>query len=195
MSIDRLQENSLQENSLQENGAHDGARESVTPNQTIEQTVEAAEAVEVTQREAEAVNGSAADGSMADDSISSVPAMQSDMALVWMRVMGMAIALLTAFLFTFWGIHSLQHSDPYVQSVLQISGNPDRGRDIFALNCATCHGLDANGEVGPNLSGVSERKSRTALIKQVISGQTPPMPQFQPNEKDMADLLSFLRTL
>ena len=168
MSIDRLQENDLRES-----GAHDEAQESVTPNQAINSST----------------------NSSTTSSTDRVSAMQSDVATAWMRLMGIAIALLIALLFTYWGVHSLQHSDPYVQSVLQISGNPDRGKDIFTLNCATCHGLDANGEVGPDLSGVSERKSRTALIKQVISGQTPPMPQFQPNEKDMADLLSFLRTL
>ena len=112
-----------------------------------------------------------------------------------LRATVIVVALVTAFIVAFWGIHSLQSTDPYVQSVLQLSGDPARGREIFALNCATCHGLEAAGEVGPDLSKVSERKSRVALIEQVISGQTPPMPQFQPNEKDMADLLSFLETL
>lgn len=106
-----------------------------------------------------------------------------------------AIALLTAFILVFWGLHSIRANDPYVQSVLQISGDSVRGQDIFVLNCATCHGLKAGGEVGPSLKDVSARKSRVGIIKQVISGQTPPMPQFQPNEKDMADLLSFLETL
>lgn len=106
-----------------------------------------------------------------------------------------AIALLTAFILFFWGAHSLRTSDPYVQSVLQIAGNPARGKDIFTLNCATCHGLEAAGEVGPALQGISERRSRVALIEQVTSGQTPPMPQFQPNEQDMADLLSFLEKI
>ncbi len=94
-----------------------------------------------------------------------------------------------------WGVHALQESDPYVQGVLHLTGDAGRGREIFQMNCATCHGLEAAGEVGPDLHGVSERKSRVALIEQVTSGQTPPMPQFQPNERDMADLLSFLETL
>ena len=102
-------------------------------------------------------------------------------------VLGLGIAL--------WGVHSLQASDPYVQGVLQLTGDVERGHEIFQLNCATCHGLEAAGEVGPDLHAVSERKSRVALIHQVTSGQTPPMPQFQPNKKDMADLLSFLETL
>ncbi len=105
------------------------------------------------------------------------------------------VSLVLALSVVLWGIHVLQASDPYVQSVLQLTGSVSRGREIFQLNCATCHGLEEVGEVGPDLHHVSERKSRVALIQQVTSGQTPPMPQFQPNKKDMADLLSFLETL
>ncbi len=105
------------------------------------------------------------------------------------------LVLLIAVGITFWATRSLRAQDPYVQSVLQRVGDANRGQEIFQMNCATCHGLAAAGEVGPDLRAVSERKSRVALIEQVISGKTPPMPQFQPNEKDMADLLSFLETL
>ncbi len=105
------------------------------------------------------------------------------------------VGVLLAIGITFWGLHALGSQDPYLQSVLQMSGDAARGQEIFKLNCATCHGLTAGGEVGPDLHGVSEHKSRVALIEQVISGQTPPMPQFQPGTKDMADLLSFLETL
>ena len=108
-----------------------------------------------------------------------------------LAVVGIALAMVLAF----WGVHALRPSDPYVHSVLQRVGDSDRGREIFLLNCATCHGLEQAGLVGPDLHHVSERKSRSGLIHQVVSGQTPPMPQFQPTERDMADLLSFLETL
>lgn len=107
----------------------------------------------------------------------------------------LAVGIVLAAAVLIWGVHSIQTSDPYVHSVLQLTGDPVRGREIFKLNCAVCHGLEAAGEVGPDLRAVSERRSRVALIDQVTSGQTPPMPQFQPEEKDMADLLSFLETL
>lgn len=94
-----------------------------------------------------------------------------------------------------WGIHKVQVSDPYVHDVLASTGNLERGQQLFWQNCSTCHGLNGVGEVGPDLQHVSERKSQVALIKQVISGKTPPMPQFQPNTQDMADLLVFLETL
>ncbi len=111
------------------------------------------------------------------------------------RMVVTVLGLLLAAALSFWTVHAVRTNDPYVHSVLQLVGDRSRGREIFQLNCATCHGLDQAGVVGPDLHGVSERKSRPALIQQVISGKTPPMPQFQPTEKDMADLLSFLETL
>lgn len=107
----------------------------------------------------------------------------------------MLIGLILTVALAIWGLYVVHPTDPYVDGVLALTGDAERGREIFKLNCATCHGFEAAGEVGPDLRDVSERKSRVALIEQVISGQTPPMPQFQPEKKDMADLLSFLETL
>jgi mono/diheme cytochrome c family protein len=55
--------------------------------------------------------------------------------------------------------------------------------------------VEAHGRVGPSLESISQRKSGISLIHQVTSGQTPPMPQFQPNPQEMADLLKYLETL
>jgi mono/diheme cytochrome c family protein len=84
---------------------------------------------------------------------------------------------------------------PYTQSVLALQGETTLGHAIFQMNCSGCHGLEAQGRVGPNLHAVSKRKSRPALIEQVTSGNTPPMPQFHPSPREMADLLSYLETL
>lgn len=93
------------------------------------------------------------------------------------------------------GIYYWHHSDPYVQKVLAIRGESSRGNSIFQLNCAGCHGMKADGKVGPSLQGIGERRSRWGLIQQITSGQTPPMPKFQASPKEMADLLSYLKTL
>nr|WP_310418021.1 cytochrome c [Chamaesiphon sp. OTE_8_metabat_110] len=93
------------------------------------------------------------------------------------------------------GWHSLQESNPYMTSVLSKTGDPTLGHAIFQINCSGCHGLDASGRVGPSLREISKRKSPHSLIEQVTSGNTPPMPQFQPNPQEMADLLSYLETL
>ena len=86
-------------------------------------------------------------------------------------------------------------SDPYTRSTLQLSGSLERGEQLFLINCAGCHGIAAQGLVGPNLHGVDGRKSNRQLIQQVVSGCTPPMPRFQPEPQAMADLLAYLHTL
>ena len=86
-------------------------------------------------------------------------------------------------------------SDPYSRSTLQLSGNPERGEQLFLINCAGCHGIAAQGLVGPNLHGVQTRRNARQLIQQVVSGRTPPMPRFQPEPQAMADLLAYLHTL
>ncbi len=86
-------------------------------------------------------------------------------------------------------------SDPYTRTTLALSGSVENGGRLFRLNCAGCHGLAAQGLVGPNLHGVDRRKNDRQLIQQVVSGRTPPMPRFQPEPQAMADLLAFLHSL
>lgn len=93
------------------------------------------------------------------------------------------------------GFHLIKVSDPYTNNVLSLNGDIRRGNAIFQINCAGCHGLQADGRVGPSLHHVSGRKSPSSLIHQVTSGQTPPMPKFQPSPQEMADLLSYLEQL
>ncbi|PSF37995.1 cytochrome C [Aphanothece hegewaldii CCALA 016] len=105
---------------------------------------------------------------------------------------------MTALLLTFTialVLYFHQISDPYIREVLSLSGDIERGSDIFQINCAVCHGIKADGSVGPSLHHVSKRKSRVSLINQVVSGKTPPMPKFQPTSQDMTDLLSYLENL
>jgi mono/diheme cytochrome c family protein len=106
-----------------------------------------------------------------------------------------AVFLVVAVVLSVVAIRYSAASDPYVHQVLSLPGDSSRGEAIFKMNCAVCHGIAATGEVGPKLVGVSEHKTKVGLIKQVISGQTPPMPQFQPEPQDMADLLSYLERL
>ena len=86
-------------------------------------------------------------------------------------------------------------SDPYTRTTLQLSGSQERGEQLFLINCAGCHGIAAQGLVGPSLHGVDSRKNNRQLIQQVVSGRTPPMPRFQPEPQAMADLLAYLHAL
>ena len=85
--------------------------------------------------------------------------------------------------------------DPYLESVLSLSGDRSRGAAIFQMNCAICHGQTARGEIGPSLLAITDHRSKASLVDQVISGKTPPMPQFQPDPQAMADLLKYLDSL
>lgn len=124
------------------------------------------------------------------DAVMIAPENQSPLKAVMVFVFAIIAALVSL---VFWLTHP--QIDQYTQSVLNLSGDPVQGRSIFVMNCVACHGQWANGKVGPNLHGVSDRKSDARLVQQVVSGETPPMPQFQPSPQDMADLLSYLKQL
>ena len=93
-----------------------------------------------------------------------------------------------------WVINSAQQ-DPYVRASLDIQGDPDHGGQLFRINCAGCHGLAGQGLLAPQLIGITDRLRDPALIHQIVSGETPPMPSFQMAPEAMADLLSHLHEL
>ena len=123
------------------------------------------------------------------------PIAKPDIDVLIQRVALQVFALLLVVILAIAGVSYFSTPDPYIQSVLSLEGNPARGSEIFQMNCAGCHGANASGHVGPSLLKISGHKSRISLIEQVISGQTPPMPQFQPSPEVMADLLEYLETL
>ena len=118
---------------------------------------------------------------------------QSSQSYGWLsRSLLIAIALVLAISFGILGVYWQQTSSPYATQVLSLEGNPQKGLAIFQTNCAGCHNLQAYKNVGPRLENISRRKSKRDIITQVTSGQTPPMPKFQPSGQEMADLLSYL---
>ena len=74
------------------------------------------------------------------------------------RITLVVLAVLLAISASLLGFHLIQISDPYVSTVLSRSGDSRRGHDMFQINCAGCHGLQADGKVGPSLQHVSKRK-------------------------------------
>ncbi|BBA79167.1 cytochrome c class I [cyanobacterium endosymbiont of Rhopalodia gibberula] len=104
-----------------------------------------------------------------------------------------AIVVITLVLIVGWCLH--ETSKPYVQEVLSLKGDMNKGRAIFEINCAGCHSLQADGSVGPSLHHVHKHKSKIKLINQVISVKTQPLPKFKSSPQEMADLLSYLEYL
>jgi len=71
----------------------------------------------------------------------------------------------------------------------------EKGERLFRVNCVGCHGISAQGLLGPDLHEVSFHLSEKEIINQIMQGRTPPMPSFQMEPQKMADLLAYLNSL
>jgi mono/diheme cytochrome c family protein len=69
------------------------------------------------------------------------------------------------------------------------------GAKLFALNCAHCHGVDATGDEGPDLHGVTKTDER--IKSTILKGVKGEMPAFgkKLTENDAATLVVFIRSL
>lgn len=80
-------------------------------------------------------------------------------------------------------------------ATVALSGEANRGRELFDHNCAPCHGDDARGDEGPSLHNLIKSDARiSAIVKGGIKGE---MPAFAKKFKDadVQALISYLRTL
>jgi len=70
-----------------------------------------------------------------------------------------------------------------------------QGAKLFSFNCAHCHSIDATGDEGPDLYGLT--KSDTRLKAIILGGIKGEMPSFGKKLKDgdVQALVAFLRTL
>lgn len=76
-------------------------------------------------------------------------------------------------------------------------GDPENGKRQFAQNCSTCHGINAGGEVGPDLHGVVAQLGDPSvhdIIRRGIPGTAMPGSSTM-SEKQVADVLAYLHTL
>ena len=94
----------------------------------------------------------------------------------------------------FWRLGDFKQ-DPFIDETLSIEGEALSGSKLFKINCVGCHGISAQGFVGPDLHEAPEDMSDKKIINQVIRGLTPPMPSFEIEPKSMADLLAYMHSL
>ncbi len=78
---------------------------------------------------------------------------------------------------------------------LELNGSAEEGDALFKINCVGCHGITARGLVGPDLHSITKRLNDKEIIKQVTGGLTPPMPSFEIDPVNMANLLKYLHSL
>ena len=99
-----------------------------------------------------------------------------------------------ALLILLWTIGNLKQ-DPFIAETLTIQGEALSGSKLFKINCVGCHGISAQGFVGPDLHEATQELSDKKIINQVIRGLTPPMPSFEIEAQSMADLLAYMHSL
>ena len=99
-----------------------------------------------------------------------------------------------AFIILLWTIGSFKQ-DPFITETLSIQGEALSGSKLFKINCVGCHGISAQGFVGPDLHEATQELSDKKIINQVIRGLTPPMPSFEIDPESMADLLAYMHSL
>ncbi len=112
-----------------------------------------------------------------------------------MRFRNVLLFLIITFICIFlWFLNPYQ-SDPYIKATLKADGSTNNGNRLFRMNCVGCHGISAQGLVGPDLHDVTSRLDDAKIINQVAKGLTPPMPSFEIDSQLMADLLAYMHSL
>ena len=109
------------------------------------------------------------------------------------RIFLLSIATFCLLIFL-WTIGDF-NNDAFFIETLSIQGDSNSGSKLFKINCVGCHGISAQGFVGPDLHEATQQMSDKKIINQVIRGLTPPMPSFEIEPQSMADLLAYMHSL
>ena len=110
----------------------------------------------------------------------------------WRKFLLTSVTLILLILF--WRMGDFKQ-DPFITETLSIQGESLSGSKLFKINCVGCHGISAQGFVGPDLHEATQEMSDKKIINQVIRGLTPPMPSFEIEPQSMADLLEYMHSL
>jgi ubiquinol-cytochrome c reductase cytochrome c subunit len=73
-----------------------------------------------------------------------------------------------------------RHGAPAVAATSTSTPGVDAGKQIYAENCAACHGAAGQGGVGPSLQQIAKRKSLAQTIEFIESPTGSVMPKLYP---------------
>ena len=80
-------------------------------------------------------------------------------------------------------------------AILALEGDATAGATVFADNCASCHGTDATGGSGPDLTAEADEADEE-LLEYIVYGEED-MPSFDGvlDDQEMADVLAYIHSL
>jgi mono/diheme cytochrome c family protein len=73
------------------------------------------------------------------------------------------------------------------------AGDPAKGKEVFAQNCAACHGSDGGGGSGPQLAGQDAFTDAEVVVDQIQNGGGG-MPPFgdRLSEQELSDVAAYV---
>jgi mono/diheme cytochrome c family protein len=97
-----------------------------------------------------------------------------------------------AVLATLAGCDGQQVEPGRVEAILALEGDPVLGQAQYEVNCATCHGQEAQGGSGPTIRGYEDAEG---FVVVVIDGKGDMGSFASLLDQDIADLLAFVQSL
>ena len=107
------------------------------------------------------------------------------------RQIGPPLLLVTVTLATF-GLAKWHPLTPSAAPVTAIAGDATRGKQVFVVNCSGCHGMDADGGVGPSLHGTG---LTAAGVEAIVAAGRGVMPSALVEGQDAADVAAYVASL
>ena len=101
------------------------------------------------------------------------------------------LLLVTVTLATF-GLAKWHPFSPAAAPAASVAGDAARGRHVFVVNCAGCHGMDATGGIGPSLHGIG---LTAADIGQIVASGRGVMPADVVTGQDAADVAAYVASI
>lgn len=84
--------------------------------------------------------------------------------------------------------------DERIDEILALTGDAASGESLYAVNCASCHGAEGEGDIGPSLEEHIPHHDDEYLLTTILdgaSGMTAFATLLEPQQH--ADLLAYLR--
>jgi mono/diheme cytochrome c family protein len=109
------------------------------------------------------------------------------------QYVGVGLKSVAALLFCFLGAYFPAHAQNRPQNTP--AGSAQKGKDAFAAHmCATCHGPEGQGAVGPALSPPPRALPDFTRYVRQPAGKMPPVTPQAVSDIDLADIYAFLQS-